>query len=103
VVGSLSIFKVTLGPPQHPRQATTKRTTSSVDGIALVVERGDVGEVSGLPEDGVESVGLFSGLGWGTVGSGLGSSAGGFGGIVGLAGIHELVAHELGDDVDVLG
>ena len=100
--GALSIFKVTFGPPQHPRQATTKRATRSVDGIALVIEGGDVGEVGDLPEDGVESVGLLSGLWWGTVSSGLGLCTGGFGGIVGLASVHELVAHELGDDVDVL-
>jgi len=69
----------------------------------LVVESGDVGEVSDIPEDGVESVGLIPGLWWSSVGSGLGSSAGSFGGIVGLAGVHELVAHELGDNADILG
>lgn len=83
-----------------PQHTTTKRTSSNR--VALIIESGDVGEVGDLPEDGVESIGLFSGLGRGTISGGLGSRAGAQGDGVGLASVHELVAHELGDDVDVL-
>jgi hypothetical protein len=68
----------------------------------LVIERGDASEVGDVAEDGVESVGLVSGLCWGFISGGLGLSAGVFSGRVGLASVHELVAHRLGDDVDVL-
>lgn len=91
---------MTVSSPQHIQQTTAKRTSG--DGVALIIERSDAGEVCDLPEDCVESVGLFSGLGRGTISGGLGSSAGALGGRVGLASVHELVAHELGDDVDVL-
>ena len=71
--------------------------------MALVIERGDAGEVGGDPKDGVESVGLLPSLRWGAICGGGSFSASTLGGGIGFAGVHELVAHELGDDVDVLG
>lgn len=68
----------------------------------MIIERGDAGEVGGDAKDSVESVSLFSRLCWGIVSGDLGLSTGVQGGRVGLTSVHELVAHELGDDVDVL-
>jgi len=68
----------------------------------LVIERGDAGEVGNLPEDGVESVGLFTGLWRGIPGGGPSLSAGGTSGGVGPTLVHELVADELTDYVKVL-
>lgn len=96
----LITFRAVLSPPHRTKLATTKRTSG--DWVPLIIERGNLGEVGDLPEDGVESVGLFSGLGWGAIGGRLGSRAGAQSGRIGFAGVHELVAHELGDDVDVL-
>jgi hypothetical protein len=95
--GDLKIFKI----PLHPLRTTTKRTNG--DRVALVVERGNACKVGDLPEDGVESIRLLSGLWRSAIGGRLGSRAGAEGDGVRLAGIHELVTHELGDDADILG
>ena len=98
------VFLSAFGTIPNPSHGTKRTTTkgASGDGFALVIESGGVGEVGHLPEDSVESVSLFSGLRRRTISGGLGSSAGALGGSVGLASVHELIAHELGDDVDVL-
>ena len=70
--------------------------------MALVIKRSNASKVGNLPEDGVEGVGLFTGLGWGISSGGPSLSAGGTCGIVGSALVHELVADELTDDVEIL-
>ena len=53
-------------------------------------------------EDGVERIGLSTGLCCLGVGGGLGGRASSLGSRIGATAVHELVAHELGDDIDVL-
>lgn len=96
----LRVFKIPFGPLQDIQQIATDRTSG--DGVALVIKSGDAGEVGGPPEDSVEGVCLFSGLSWGTISGELGPSASAKSGRIGLASIYELVARELGDDVDIL-
>jgi len=71
--------------------------------MALVIERGNASKVGNLSENCVESVGLFTRLGWGVSGGGPGLSTGGTSSSVGSALVHELVTDELADDVEVLG
>jgi len=80
--------------------ATQNRTRG--DDLALVIEWGNAGEIGNLPEDGVESVSLFPGLGWGFSCGGSSLGAGSASGGVGSALVHELIADELTDDVKVL-
>ena len=68
----------------------------------MIIERDDAGEICDLAEDGVESVSLFTGLGWGVSCGGPSLSAGSTSCGVGSALVHELVADELTDDVKVL-
>lgn len=71
--------------------------------VARVVENGVVCEVSGDAKNGIESVGLDTSLrrGSGRSGSfGVGTSV--TSGSISLASVHELVAHKLCDNADVL-
>jgi len=81
---------------------TAENSTTSSDDAALVIERGNVGKVGNLSEDGVEGVGLLTGLGWSLPSRGPSLSTGGTGGSVCSALVHELVADELTDDIEVL-
>ena len=80
--------------------ATENRTSS--DGVALIIERSDAGEISDLAEYSVESVGLFPSLGWGTTSGSPSLSAGRTSCGICSALVHELVTDELPDDVEVL-
>ena len=68
----------------------------------LVVNGGDISELGADTEDGVERVSLGTGFGCLSIGGGLGSVAGFLRGLIGTAAVDEVVAHELGDDVNVL-
>ena len=71
--------------------------------VTLVIENGIIGKGGGDTKDGIESVRLNAGLGRGSGGSGgqgLGASTAS--GSVSLTSVHELVAHGLGDNADVL-
>lgn len=72
------------------------------DGVTLVVDSGDRREVRDDAEGGVEGVGLSTCLRGLSVGGCLCGRTGGFGSGVGTTAVHELVAHKLGDNVDVL-
>jgi hypothetical protein len=88
-------------PLNAPQQATTGNRTSG-DDAALVIERGDAGKVGGLSEDSIESVGLLTSLGRELSGGGSSLSTSGTSGSVCSTLVHELVADELADDVEVL-
>jgi hypothetical protein len=84
-----------------PQQVTTGNRTSG-DDAALVIERGNAGKVGDLSKDCVESVGLLTSLGRELSSSGPGLSTSGTSGSVCSTLVHELVADELADDVEVL-
>ena len=86
----------------HPQYETAENSTTSSDDFPLVIERGNAGEVGDLPEDGVEGVGLVSRLWWSVSGGGPSLSTGGTSGSIGSTLVHELVADELTDDIEVL-
>ena len=71
--------------------------------MTLVVENGIFGKIGGDTKDGIESVSLNSGLNGGSGGSGSYSiSTSAASSNVSLASVHELVAHGLGYNADVL-
>lgn len=76
--------------------------TRSTYGAALVVDRLDSGEVRGLAKDCVESVSLGTGLRFSGCSGCRSTSARVTGSLVGTAGVDELIADGLGDDIDVL-
>lgn len=86
----------------HLQYETTENSATSSNDFALVIERGDAGKVGNLSEDCVEGVGLFTGLGRSVPGGGPSLSAGGASSSVRPTLVHELVANELTDDVEVL-
>ncbi len=79
-----------------------RRVLGSGNRVALVVKRGDRGEVGLDAEDCVESIGLTASLGRDSVECSLGFRASGLRSGISTADVHEVVAHELGDDVTVL-
>lgn len=70
--------------------------------IALVIDSRHLGESSCDAKDGVESIGLSTGLSRLGVGSCPGLLASILRSLVSAAAVSQSVAHELGDDVDVL-
>ncbi len=72
------------------------------DDVALVVDSCNSREVCRDTEDRVEFVGLPTGLRGDGVGCSLRIGAGGLSSLVSTTAVHERVAHELRDDVDVL-
>ena len=73
------------------------------DRLASVIDDGDVREVGGDPKDGVEEIGLDTGLRGASVGSSTRGLAGSLGSRISTARVREGVADELSDDVNVLG
>lgn len=83
--------------------ATTGAAASrSRDNVALVVNRSNRSEVRRDTEDRVKLVCLFTRLRSDSVGSSLSVGASGLSSLISTAAVHEGVAHELSDDVDVL-
>ena len=75
----------------------------SGDDTTLIIENGIICEIGGDTKDGVESISLNASLDGGSRGSGIqGISASVASGSVGLASVHELVAHGPGDNGDIL-
>jgi len=75
----------------------------SGDETTLIIENRIIGIVGGDTKDGIESVSLKTGLNRGSRGSGsYGIGASATSGGVGFTIVHELVAHETGDNVDIL-
>ena len=76
----------------------------SGDKMARVIENGSIGKLGDNAKDGVESISLNTSLDRGSSrSSGLGIGASMEGGTVSLTSVHELIAHGLGDNIDVLG
>ena len=86
----------------HPQYETAENSTTSSDDLPLVIEGSYTGKIGNLSEDGVEGVGLFPRLGRSVSGGSPSLSACGTGGSVCSTLVHELVADELTDDVEVL-
>ena len=91
--------KVLVNQLQHE---TTENSTTSSDDFALVIKRSDTGKVGNFPKGSVEGVSLFTRLGRSISSGGPSLSAGSASGSVGSTLVHELVADELTDDVEVL-
>ena len=74
------------------------------DKTARVIKNRSIGKLGDNAKDGVESISLNTSLDRGSSrSSGLGIGASMESGTVSLASVHELIAHGLGDNIDVLG